>query len=497
MISLLNIAAASLLAATQPTNGIPDGPLVQVIVTTQEPHPVLPWQNREPSMRVGYGVVIDGGLVLTTEHLVRHSRLLELRKPRAGEKTGATLLIADSQVNLALLRMNNGAEPAATPLKVDGSFTRHPRLTILQFDETSEVQRGDAQTVQLMVAPLSGAPHSSLAASLLTDLNVNGEGAPVVVDGRLAGLMMSYSRGERIGHMVPGPVIAKFLELVRMPRYPGFASADFAWTPLVDPVKRRYLGVNTQGRGVLVLSCLPRPDAGDALKPNDVIVSLNGRPVDNMGFYTDPDMGRMELSCLVKIRSGVGDLVPVTVVRDRKQTDMNIRLAYRSDSDNMIPEDIEGCAVEYLMYCGLLIRELTGRYLQAGGADWRQTADPRLANIYLNDRLRPAAPGDRVVILSVVLPDPVNVGYQEFANSIVTHVNGTRIGSMRDVFRIFDADGAVSRLTLLNVGTDIVLDTTLADEANARISRSYGIPALQYRAPASGSPRRAGAGENQ
>jgi S1-C subfamily serine protease len=491
MTPLLPIVLASLLATTDQTNHAAEFSLVQVIVTTQEPHPILPWQNRETSIRVGYGVAIDGGLILTTEHLVRHSRLVELRKPRVGEKKAASVLIADSQVNLALLRAPQDSDPPSPALAVDGTFTRHARLTILQFDETSEVQRGDAQTVQMMMAPLSGAPHVSLAASLLTDLNVNGEGAPVVVDGKLVGLMMSYSRGERVGHMVPGPVIARFMELVRSPRYPGFSSAGFTWALLIDPVKRRYLGVTDPGRGVLVLSCLPASGASEVLKPNDVIMAWDGKPVDNMGYYMDPDLGRMELSHLTKIRSRVGDAVPVSIIRDRKPMSVRLSVGYWNDSDNLIPEGLEGEPTEYLVHGGLLIRELTGRYLQAGGGDWRQNADPRLTNLYLTHRMNPEKPGDRVVILSIVLPDPVNVGYQEFMNSVVTHINRQPVRNMRDVFRVFDADGGISRVTLKNVGVDLVLAPAAAAEANDRISRNFGIPALQYRrAEGNGAPPR-------
>jgi hypothetical protein len=192
-------------------------------------------------------------------------------------------------------------------------------------------------------------------------------------------------------------------------------------------------------------------------------------------------MGRMEISNLTKIRSRVGDAVQVSIIRDRKPMTVRLLLGYRGDSDNLIPDDLEGEQAEYLLHGGLLIRELTGRYLQAGGGDWRQTADPRLTNLYLTRRMNPEKPGDKVVILSVILPDPVNVGYQEFMNSVVMRINGQPVRNMRDVFRIFDADGGVSRVTLKNVGVDLVLDPVATAAANERISRNYGIPALQYR----------------
>lgn len=489
MTPLLSMALATVLAAATPADAAPEASLVQVIVTTQEQHPILPWQYRETGVRVGYGVAIDGGLILTTEHLVRNARLVELRRPRVGEKTPASVLIADSEVNLALLRTQDTDGTRLPGLSVDGSFSRHPRLTIMQFDETSEVQRGEAQTVQVMIAPLASAPHASLAASLLTDLNVNGEGAPVVVDGKLVGLMMSYSRSERIGHMVPGPVIERFLDLVRSPKYPGFASAGFTWSPLIDPVKRRYLGVTDPGRGVQVLTCLPASGAVGRLQQDDVVMTIDGNEVDNLGFYKDPGLGRVELSNLIKIRHRVGDTISLSVVRDRKPIDVKLTLSHRDDSDNLIPENTEGNPTEYLLCGGILLRELTGQYLQAGTGELRAGVDARLSNLYITRRMNPEKPGDRVVILSIVLPDPVNVGYQAFMNSVVTRINGKEVRNMRDVFRIFDADGGLARISLQNVGVDLVLDETKADEANDRISRNYGIPSLQRRLSGGGDGR--------
>jgi hypothetical protein len=480
----MSLLAAAVLSALLPAAPSPAATsnLVQVIVTTQQQHPMMPWQSSELSRLVGYGMVLDDKTVITTEHLIRNAKFIELRRPRTGAKIPATVRLSDSQVNLALLDIGSGAgQLSFGAIAGAGPSRKRQPVTILQFDETSQAQEGDGQIVQVMMAPLSDAPYASLACSVLTDLNVNGEGAPVIADGQLAGLMMSYSRGERVGHMVPQFVMERFLERARIKPYPGFASAGFGWASLVDPVKRRYLGVGDHDRGIMVLTVLPRPGGDVGLKPNDVVLTWDGRPVDNMGFYEDPDFGRMDLSCLIKMRGRVGDEATVGIVRDRKPMDVRISLVQREDAHALIPEDLDGKPVEYLIEGGLVIRELTGRYLHAHGTDWRRSADPRLVNVYLSRKLRPEKPGDRVVILSMVLPDPINVGYQDLFNRTITALNGKPVRNMGDVFRIATQDGAIERIAVEAVGVDLVLDRDALPAANARIARNYGIPRLFHK----------------
>jgi len=479
--NLLAAAVFSLLLPAAPSDATASN-LLQVIVTSQQQHPMMPWQASELGRTAGYGIALDNRTVITTEHLVRNAKFIELRRPRSGTRIPATVRLADAQVNLALLDIGTGAAPSNfAAIATDGPSHKRQPVTILQFDETSQVQEGEGQVVQIMMAPLSDAPYASLAYSVLTDLNVNGEGAPVITEGRLAGLMMSYSRGERVGHMVPEFVIGRFLERAQTKPYPGFASAGFGWTALVDPVKRRYLGLTNDDRGVMVLSVLPRAAGTTDIKPNDVILSWGGKPVDNLGFYEDPDFGRMDLACLIKMRGRVGDPVTVGIVRDRKPMDVPLSLVQREDAEALIPEDLEGTPVEYLIEGGLVIRELTGRYLYAHGADWRRAADPRLVNLYLSQKLRPEKPGDRVVILSLVLPDPINIGYQDLFNRTITALNGKPVRNMGDVFRIASQDGAIERITIEAVGVDLVLDRDALPAANARIARNYGIPRLFHK----------------
>ncbi len=78
------LAAIPALAAPEVDNA-----LLEILVSYQENDPFVPWRKRQPGRRIGYGVVIDKGLVLTTESLVRSHTLVELRRAARGEKIPA------------------------------------------------------------------------------------------------------------------------------------------------------------------------------------------------------------------------------------------------------------------------------------------------------------------------------------------------------------------------------------------------------------------------
>ncbi len=457
-----------------------NAPIVRVMVTQQAFDPLLPWQKRAPVSRSGFGVAIDESHVLTTEGLVRNNTLIEIQLARSGENIAATVIKADPQVNLALLKITGTA-----PLK----HLKHPEfqdftpvrsaVEIVQLDETRGIQRGEGQLVKALVDALPDAPFSALQYSVLTDLNVDGEAAAVLYEDKLAGIMLSYSRASRTGKMLPASFIERFIHDAKHEPYHGFASAGFSWKPLVDPTKRTYLGVGSTPGGVQILTCLPGTAAGEVLKANDVIVTWDGFAVDNLGYYDDEHYGRLQFTHLIKGTRRSGDSVTIGIVREGKQQEVSLSLATRDESRDLIPDNVTGAPRGYLVDGGIVIRELTGRMLKAHGGQWQTRVDPRLAHLYLTRQYSPEEQGDRIVLLSAVLPDPINIGYQHLRDQIIEKVNQQPIRNLKDVFRIVQHDGHIKTVSLRSNGVDLVLDQENLDTANARISAQYRLPALR------------------
>ncbi len=473
---LLLTACTGAIAQTNTNDNI-----FQVISTCQEYLPYQPWQKNSSSVRYGYGINIGGGKILTTEHLVRNSNLIELRREQRGKKVIAKVIIADPQVDLALLQVID--PPADWPQQSQQLLSEiklKEDLTILQFDGTYQIQPSKAQLIRISMSSLPSANYSSLSFQVLTDLNVNGEGAPVMKDDLLAGLIISYSDSTRTGYMIPYPVIKQFLEDANKEEYRGFALGGFSWTPLIDPTKRSFFGAPRENIGVQILRCTPDSGAAQVFMKNDVITEMDGYKIDSLGYYNDPVFGRLYFSYIMKGHHIPGETIPVKIIRDGKKIERDLPLTNIKDYTSLIPENIIGKRPEYLISGGFVIRELTGRYLYSYGADWQSRINARLVHYHMTRSMIPAQKGQHLVILAKVLPHPINVDYQGYRNRIITAVNSRPINNMADLFRIIKEDGGLERITLQSVGVDFVLDKEKLEEANIDIMNTYGIPALRY-----------------
>jgi hypothetical protein len=451
--------------------------LAAVLVTAQEYDAFIPWRRRPPETREGYAAAVAPGRFVTTESLVRNHTLVELRPARSGTRIPVTVTVADPELNLALLDAGRATDGAFEPLAVATALPPDAVLRLVQFDATRNPQRGDGRIVQIDMDALPKAPYPSLTFRVLSGLNVRGEGAPALYAGALAGIVMAYDAEARIAAMIPYPVLRRFLDDAHTAPYTGAPRAGFLWKPLVDPVRRRYLGVPADG-GIRVLSCLPGAGAADTLQPGDVVLEWDGYAIDALGYYADPDFGRLPFPYLIKGRRTAGDRSTARVVRAGVITNVTVHLSVHRDTAAYIPENITGAAEPFVVQGGLILRELTGRYLKAHGSDWQRRADTRLSHLYLTQRHTPPEPGDRIVYLGSVLPDPVNIGYQDgrFRNRVVEAVNGETIRNLADVRRIAERDGALTRVRLHAMGVELVLDAEALPEADARIADAYRIP---------------------
>jgi hypothetical protein len=326
-----------------------------------------------------------------------------------------------------------------------------------------------------MEAPSEGAT-ALLALQFLADIPLNGQGLPILQDGRLAGLSVSYDRSSKLGMLYPGRSLKRFIEEASKPVYQGLPVAGLSWKPLPCPTKRRYLMAPEGDRGVQIISTTRGTDAAAVFQSGDVLLSWSGYPIDQQGFYDDPALGRIPFPALVT-SCRPGDSVTVTFSRNGVETQGVVRLTARDSLLRRAPERDLGRA-PYLVEGGLVMRDLSGDYLRATGYEWIARANPRLVHIYLTRGEDEALNGERFPILTTVLPDSINVGYQDFRDEIIAAVNGEPVQSLADILRIRERDGALSRIRLLSHEVDLALDTDTLKDANTRIASNYRIPAL-------------------
>jgi S1-C subfamily serine protease len=479
----LLLAAPALAGAAAPEQSV-----VQVIATCQGVDPSMPWRREAPTIRAGFGVVVGPDRVLTTEDLVRDQVMVELKRPRSGAKIPARVVQSDYQVGAALLACDAAqALAACSPAEIAALAPTNGDVAIVQFDDTGQIQIDQGRVMELQVAPLPESPAMTLQLRVLANLNTGDRGAPVFYGDKVAGLVLRLDRGSQTCRVLPSSVLHRFLADAAGPTYRGVAAAGFAWTPLVDPVRRAFYGMAPDSGGVEVLRILPLGSVHGILQPGDIVLRWDGKDLDPQGFYTDDDYGRLLLPYLIGGRRQPGDSVSLAVWRAGKQMTFTLPLKRQGDADALIPENVGQGQPDYLVENGLVLREFGADYLRAHGERWINQANPRLVHLYLTRAQSPEQPGDRVVIIPGILPDEINVGYQDIHEAIVTAVNGEPIHNLADVFRLVDRDGGLRRVSLQHVGPDLVFDTSLREAANRRVAETYRIPALRYRRAAAAS----------
>ena len=460
--------------------------VVQVLTTHQAYEQLLPWQKRQPGTRSGYGVRVANDQILTTEALVRNATLVELRLPQSGKKIEAQVLETAPAANLAILKVSTPKALQNTVIhQVADRYNTTKPSTIAQFDDTRERQYGEATHIKTSLSMLPNGGGQALLHSLQTDLVLNGRGAPVLQDGKLAGIVSSYATATRSAELIAAQQLHDFVQAVKAGEFVGYATAGFSWATLNDPQKRRYLGAHSLEGGVLVLGTRPGSGAAASLRPQDIILSWDGFAIDDLGFYTDPDYGRLLMPYLIKGRRKPGDTIKVKLLRDRKPIDVSVVLANIDTVDTLIEENLTNERAEFVLEGGVLIRELTGAYLRAYGDSWSTRINARLVHLYYTQNKVQRDPGERIVIISRVIPDPINRGFEMFTNNIVTELNGKPVKNMTDVFAIRNADQQITRIKVQSVGVDLVLDPSTLEIANQRIAQRYRIPYLSYQIPTS------------
>jgi hypothetical protein len=97
---------------------------------------------------------------------------------------------------------------------------------------------------------------------------------------------------------------------------------------------------------------------------------------------------------------------------------------------------------------------------------------------YLDNELYLDTP--EIIVLSQVLPDPINVYLKPFVNGIVDTINGRRVATLEDVANAFGESPDYYVIRLKGNGRPLVLERKAVQEARERILQRYGVLQEQY-----------------
>jgi serine protease Do len=277
----------------------------------------------------GSGVVIDpSGIIVTNAHVVERAERILVRldagpellessasilKPR-GKTVEARLLGTDAETDLAVLQVDAGTLPA---LAFGDSDRLTPGQLVFAFGSPlgldTSVTMGVVSGVARQLTPEDPMIYIQTDASINPG---NSGGALVDTEGSLVGintLILSQSGGnEGLGFAAPANIVRHVAEQIRQRGRVSRGTIGAAVQTL-EPGLSRGLGLGDR-RGVIVADVLPgSPAETGGLKVGDLVVSMDGKPMEN---------GR-QFNVNLYQRSP-GD--PVVLVVNRNQTERTVRV---------------------------------------------------------------------------------------------------------------------------------------------------------------------------
>src|SRR3954451_20100193 len=455
----------------------PNGPiqksLVRITATEVEPDYRAPWNSGGIQRGIGAGFVIDGNRIMTNAHVVSNTRYLTVERDGDPNKYPATVLFVAHDCDLALVKVASADFfKNMVPLKFGGI----PELesTVSAYGYPLGGERMSVTTGIVSRIDFTLYTHSSidqhLAVQISAQINPGNSGGPVMQNGKVVGVAFQGYSGDvaqGVAYMIPTPVVQRFLHDIKDGHYDKYVDLGVTYTKLLNPAQRHYLGLKNDDRGVLIPTVVSAGPCADKVHPGDVLVAIDGHPVAS-DASVELEGERVEMPEVVE-RKFKGDKVKLELIRDKQPITATI------DLSTVQPYLIQGHSYDvrprYVLYGGLLFQPLNLELIDA-----YQPPDLRLRHFFdffVLEQLYVEHP--EVVVLTNILPDPINTYLAPYRFGIVDEVNGLKIRTLNDLAKALETTPDRFVIKMIGDGPPLVLDPAQVASARERIKTRYNV----------------------
>ncbi|XP_002971553.2 protease Do-like 10, mitochondrial [Selaginella moellendorffii] len=447
--------------------------VVKIFTVSSSPNYVLPWQKKPLRELTGSGFAISDRRILTNAHVVADHSYVMVRKHGSAVKFRAKVQAVGHECDLALLRVDDddfweGIEPLELG---DIPFLQDSVATVgyPQGGDNICVTRGVVSRVE-PVQYIHGGSHL-IAIQIDAAVNPGNSGGPAMYNNTVVGVVFqNLSNAENVGYIIPVPVIKHFLsDVEERGRYIGFCGLGLVCQSTENKQLRDHLKMDSKKTGVLVSKVYPLTEVSNYIKKDDVLLAFDGVLIANDGSVTFRNRERISFVHLVTMKRE-GESAALRVLRDGKEINFNVKLA---PVKPLVPNHQFERLPSYYIFAGLVFVPLTLPYLHEYGDDWYNASPRRLCDRTFSKM--PKKPGEQFVIMSQVLIDDINAGYERLAELQVKQVNGEKIVNLQHLRRLVEGCKEPYIRFDLDDGRVIVLKYESAKEASLRILQNHRI----------------------
>src|SRR5216110_1996353 len=455
----------------------PNGPvqksLVRITATSVEPDYKAPWNSGGIQRGVGAGFVISGNRILTNAHVVSNSRYLTVEREGDPNKYPATVQFVAHDCDLALITVSApDFFKNMLPLKFGGISALESTVSAYGYPiggERMSVTTGIISRIDFQLYTHSSIDQH-LAIQISAQINPGNSGGPVMQNAKVVGVAFQGYSGDvaqGVAYMIPTPVINRFLKDISNGHYDEYPDLAITYAKLQNPAQRKFLGLKDDDRGVLVSSVIAAGPSNGILRPGDVLLTIDGHPIAS-DANVELEGERAQFEEVVE-RKFKGDSVKFDLLRNKQPMTATIKL-YKP-----WPYAIQGHSYDvrprYVLYGGLLFQPLNLDMLEA----YRAT-DLRLRHFFeyfILEQIYLQHPD--VIVLSNILPDPINSYLAPYRGGIVDEVNGKKIRTLDELSEAFAQAPERLVIRMIGDGPPLVLDRNKVEAARERIKARYNV----------------------
>lgn len=456
--------------------------VVKITITKQKYDHNSPWQMKAVQKNELTGCLISGNRILTEAYQLANHVHIEVSKQGSERKYPARVIIKDYNRGLAIIKVTDKAfYQGMQPL----SLCSNPEMIkkkalVVNWGGQGELRNYNASFIKSRIR-FYNTYSAVLVYHMRAELEKGGDGEPLIVEGKVAGISSWFDSKNKMINIISVDVIRQMLTDLKDGTYNGVPYFYIDEVPLrSDENLREKMGLTAKESGILIVNVPTKTSGSDKLKKGDVILSINGKNIDDKGLFQAPHYGKLNFYGLIYLYHHSKGSITMGIIREKKRLTVSFKLKSFSSKNLLVPNQRFDVPPSYYISGGLVFQELTENFLKTWGNNWVSKANKRMMYYYENFSSHPTNGLTRMVIMNRILPASVNTGYHGVSNMILKKINGKPVRDLphlkkiiersKNKFLIFDFIGNYS----------IVLDRQKVVSSVKEILKRYNIQKPYY-----------------
>ena len=248
----------------------------------------------------------------------------------------------------------------------------------------------------------------------------------------------------------------------------------FVTQPTENPQLRQRYGLDEKDGGVLIVSLSGFEEENALLKVGDVVIAMDGQLDGNDSTVRFATADRIDSNILIARRQ-VGEFLPLTIIREGKKIDLNYPLTYTLKDSRIVPGHQSNLVPDYEVIGGLVVVEVNEDMMRG----WK-FVPPSVDLQRYEYRRTGSAETDRVLMVVSVLPDEINLGYEQSRFGVIKTVNNVPVSNLKQVReQLNKPEGDYVVLGFAPHNSQITFSRKALAERMSPIAERYGLKVEQ------------------